>query len=253
MILSHRHRFVFIKGVKVAGTSVEIALSQVCEADDIVTPITPADERHRLGTGGEPRNYARHLFPGWLRRRLERRYVEKIRSASPDALSTIRSPPRRFWNHMELARVLRLVPAARDYEVLGVERSPYSKVLSLANWLANEDRYNRGENLPGSPEAVRSSIDRLIADGRIRSVLNINRYRDLNGVVAVTPWRTESLSEDLAAFFRSKGLDAVPLVHAKKGFQSERLDPRSIMRPDQIAAVNRIFAEEFEQFGWAQL
>ncbi len=51
MILSERHRFVFIKGRKVAGTSTEMALAALCGPDDIITPISPIDERARLPNG----------------------------------------------------------------------------------------------------------------------------------------------------------------------------------------------------------
>lgn len=51
MIVSHRHRFIFIKTFKTAGTSLEVFLSGVCGPDDVVTPISPAVEPHR------PRNH----------------------------------------------------------------------------------------------------------------------------------------------------------------------------------------------------
>ncbi len=47
MIVSHRHRFVFVKTRKTAGTSLEVFLSGVCGEDDIVTPILPHVEPHR--------------------------------------------------------------------------------------------------------------------------------------------------------------------------------------------------------------
>ena len=40
MIISHKHQFIFIKAPKVAGTSFEVALSQHCGADDIITNST---------------------------------------------------------------------------------------------------------------------------------------------------------------------------------------------------------------------
>lgn len=50
MIISHAHRFIFIKTEKTAGTSLEIALSRYCGSDDI-TPFWEEDEvvqrRHR--------------------------------------------------------------------------------------------------------------------------------------------------------------------------------------------------------------
>lgn len=41
MIISHQHRFIFIKTVKTAGTSIEVFLSQQCGSSDVVTPIFP--------------------------------------------------------------------------------------------------------------------------------------------------------------------------------------------------------------------
>jgi len=40
MIISHRHRYIFIKTRKTAGASVELALVQSCGPDDIMT-LTP--------------------------------------------------------------------------------------------------------------------------------------------------------------------------------------------------------------------
>ena len=253
MILSHLHKFVFIKGLKVAGTSAEIALSQQCGPDDIITPITPADEHHRIGTSGEPRNYASHLYPRFIRTSLERRYVASLRGASSDALASVRRPRSRFRNHMRLGEVLSLVPEAASYEVIFVERSPYAKVMSLANWQKHAHAYGSGGSLGESPATIAEAVDRVIADGAIRKVVNIDRYRDSGGDIAAKPWSAETLAADLEAFFRSRGLENVPLVHAKRGFRSETVDPATVLRPDQIELINKVFAEEFESFGWPRI
>ncbi|PYL93687.1 MAG: hypothetical protein DMF14_00320 [Verrucomicrobia bacterium] len=41
MIISHKHKFIFIKTVKTAGTSLEVFLSQHCGPDDVLTPFAP--------------------------------------------------------------------------------------------------------------------------------------------------------------------------------------------------------------------
>jgi hypothetical protein len=46
MIISHCHKFIFIKTKKTAGTSIEYFLSKHCGEDDIVTPIYPHIEGH---------------------------------------------------------------------------------------------------------------------------------------------------------------------------------------------------------------
>jgi hypothetical protein len=53
MIFSKRHKFIFIKGRKVAGTSTEIALSTICGPDDIITPIGQSDEMMRVVRGAQ--------------------------------------------------------------------------------------------------------------------------------------------------------------------------------------------------------
>ena len=47
MIVSHRHRFIFIKPRKVAGTTIELKLSPYLEAGDHATPIEPHEEHLR--------------------------------------------------------------------------------------------------------------------------------------------------------------------------------------------------------------
>lgn len=64
MIVSHKHKFVFIKTVKTAGTSVEIDLNKILGPDDIATPIKPAVDGHK------PQNYEYKNF-GILRRRMK--------------------------------------------------------------------------------------------------------------------------------------------------------------------------------------
>ena len=51
MIISHVHKFIFIKSEKTAGTSVEAALSRYCSGHDVVTPIN--DYSHNRDENGE--------------------------------------------------------------------------------------------------------------------------------------------------------------------------------------------------------
>lgn len=52
MIISHQHRFIFIKTIKTAGTSIEACLSPLCGQEDVFTPIEPPEQGH------QPRNFA---------------------------------------------------------------------------------------------------------------------------------------------------------------------------------------------------
>jgi hypothetical protein len=90
MIISHKHKFIFIKTVKTASTSIEVFLSPLCAPGDIVTPIEPPVEGH------QPRNY------------------EGFRNHIPATLIKERVPPE-VWE---------------TYFKFCVERNPWDKVLS---------------------------------------------------------------------------------------------------------------------------
>ena len=57
MIISHKYKFIFIKTRKTAGTSMEIYLSQYCDDNDIVTPITLNQVALGNKIKHEPRNF----------------------------------------------------------------------------------------------------------------------------------------------------------------------------------------------------
>lgn len=72
MIVSHKHKFIYLKLYKVAGTSVEYFLEQFCGNEDIVTPITPREsDTHK------PRNYIEH-YNSQTRKMVEVAYLRDI-------------------------------------------------------------------------------------------------------------------------------------------------------------------------------
>ena len=140
MILSHRHKFIFIKTQKTAGTSIEIALSSLCGDDDIITRISPEDEvaRRSLGYRG-PQN---DVIGG---RRL-------------------------FYNHIPAAHIRALVDDEvwSTYFKFCFERNPWDKVISLYFWR------NKTTPRPTIAEYIRSGhldpmrgYHRYTIDGRI--------------------------------------------------------------------------------------
>jgi hypothetical protein len=54
MIVSHKQQFVFLKAQKCAGTSIELALAQVCGPNDVLTRVS-AD-----GEAEQPRHQPRN-------------------------------------------------------------------------------------------------------------------------------------------------------------------------------------------------
>ena len=63
MIISHKNKFIFLKPKKVAGTSMEIFLSQFCGDNDVITQIGTENLRVRSKIYKGPIN---HLGDNYL-------------------------------------------------------------------------------------------------------------------------------------------------------------------------------------------
>ena len=248
MILSKAHKFIFIKGVKVAGTSIEIALAPLCAPDDIVTPITPIDELGRLGVGGGARNYSADPAA-------EHAYIDRLRRAAVAELVYIEHPAAVYSNHMSLRDVLGLYgSAALDYRVVCVERHPYAKIFSWVNHQLTYSAYQIGGAMRSDWRALKNYLDQAIEDGTVVAVKNIERYRGLDGLITAHVIRFEHLAQDFRQFTQSLGIENPrPLPHAKKGILANQLDPRELLDKQQLNLINEIFQEEFDTFNYESL
>lgn len=226
MIVSHRHRFIFIKTVKTAGTSIEVFLSPHCGPHDVLTPIVPHVEPH------EARNHAGYFNP--LPELLGPRIVPRRRTLR-DLLRR-----RRFFNHMpaRLARA-RLPGRVWDgYFTFCVERNPWDKTLSHYHML----RHRAGGSL---------SLDDYLRQGRLAH--NLGRYTDAHGAVIVDRvLRYERLREELAEVFAHLGIpfDGALGVRAKAHYRPDRRPYQEVFTPAQRDEVARRFAAEIALHGY---
>jgi hypothetical protein len=149
MIISHSHRFIFVKSLKTAGTSLEAALSNTCGGEDVVTP---------LGDFG----FNRDETGAWVHKSMNEGSYEQhddaitIRdSLSPETwsryfkFSVTRNPWDRalsnfFW---EKRRDSSLVPPKRIYHNLGIPYDDFTPVKKRfieyikGRTLENNDRF----------------------------------------------------------------------------------------------------------------
>jgi hypothetical protein len=119
MIISHKHKFIFLKTRKTASTSTEFALNEICGPDDVVTPVGVIDETKRTGLG--PRHYQYRpplLSTEWPN--LVSRYVRNGKM------------PLNFYGHMHGWRVKRRAGKKiwNSYFKFAFDRNPWDREVS---------------------------------------------------------------------------------------------------------------------------
>lgn len=243
MIVSFEHKFVFVKGRKVASTSVELALSQVVGPSDIVTPITPIDEKYRLEKFGKvAQNFG-------CKPNLLNEYIDQLRKTSNKALANLNIPKGKFYNHMslqELTEAKVIEPA--DYTLVYLTRSPYQKIISLANMRCAFKYYeSTGQRMQTSLPFIIREVERLIVSGEALIVNNMNLYSGKQLFKKVIKISFENLHEELSKFLMPMAdLDRLQLPHAKMGLKSENLNVKQIFSNRQISWINKNFKNEFQ-------
>ena len=229
MIISHRHKFIFIKTNKTAGTSIEIALSRFCGPDDIITPISAEDEKTRSALGYRgPQNNPRAPFLDYRFRDWRKLVSEGKRK-------------HRFYNHMSAGEIRRHVDPAtwNGYYKFCVERNPWDRIISLYWWSQKSE--------------PRPTVDEFLASRYPKRLKR--RGRDLytiNGQVVVdTICRFENLSDEMERIATRLGLpDRIELPHAKGNYRKDRRSYREILNAAQRDQVATMFRDEIDLLGY---
>lgn len=152
MIASFAHNFIFIKTRKTAGTSIELALGNLCGEDDIITPCGK-DEQMRWQQGW--RGAQNFLDKPDLQFEYEN-IVSRRDIAALQKFHKSRKERHKFWNHMEASPLIgRLDPDfwSRAHKWT-IERHPYEKAVSMAYFMIS------ARNLP--PDKFQWALNDLV-------------------------------------------------------------------------------------------
>jgi len=192
VIISHTHRYIFIKSEKTAGTSVEAALSKHCGDRDMVTP----------------------LGDYWFNRDERGEWIHSAMNAEG------------FFQHDPAAEVRRKVPIDvwEGYFKFSIARNPWDRVVSDFSWQARNKTemksVKRWYHRLGVPFDEFHETTRLFRRFVAGDWKTNDRFYVMDGELCVDfVIRFERLNEDLAEVCRRVSLPAVSLPHLKSGMR----------------------------------
>lgn len=228
MIISHKHKFIFIKTNKTAGTSIEIALSKFCGPDDIITPNEEEDEniRRQLGNRG-PQHY---LAPLKDYRLVDvYRYIARQRKKD------------RFFHHISAKEIRQHISDDiwNNYYKFCFERNPWDRVISFYYW-----RLKKNPN---------QTISEFIDSG-ITSVLHTfgyGLYTIDDEIVVDRVCLYENLNLELETIAKKLNLPEIPVLpKAKSARRKDKRHYREILSAEDREKIEKIFHKEILLFNY---
>lgn len=226
MIISHKHKFIFLKTGKTAGTSVEFALRALCGPDDIIAPI---GDEEGIEMGLPPQNYTsapQFLSRDWLywfRSRLKRRSAQKD-----------------FYNHIPGWRVRARVGEEiwNDYFKFCFERNPWDREVSF--YFFRRGRSGRADNFADHLKTLKR-----------KKLRNWEIYTDNNQLNVDFVGRYENLEQDLKLALQECGIDWTgELPRAKGKFRTDKRHYREFYNDQSRELIAKTYQREIEHFGY---
>lgn len=226
MILSHKHKFIFVKTLKTGGSSVEIALAKICGPDDV---ITDQREYHAEYSNISAQNVQLPLSKWSIDARLR-------------GLAGLPVPARgsAFYQHMRAKNIRKSVPADvwDTYHKFTIERNPWDRQVSQYHWI-----HRNNPNPPSFRAFMKSPFLR-------RKSRNWRIYTDRNKLIVDRVILYHELEDGLRDVFHDLGINvAVNLPKAKSGLRKER-NYRSLYDNETRLLVERMYAREIAEFGF---
>lgn len=229
MLICHRHRFIFLKTQKTAGTAVEIALRQLMGPGDVITPISREDERlsRQLGRPG-PRGFRAPL------REYGGRDIGRL-------LGRLRLK-KRFYNHIPAAAVRAQLPEAiwRSYRKISIERNPFDKAISSYYW--------RTRKLPQPP-----SLSEWLQHCPVSEISNWEVYTIEDALITDVMLRHEQLEQDLQTLSRTLGLERpleLPRQRPKGQVRRDRRPWQEVLDAAGEARIRQVCSREITALGY---
>lgn len=228
MIISHTRKFILIKSLKTAGTSIEAALSNFCSGDDVVVPIN--DFGHNRDEKGE------FVHRGMNADAFYRQIGQHV-----DAPTIKAREPAEVWN---------------SYFKFSIARNPWDRALSYFFWDKRLDpsikprkRFYHYLGIPFNElDILKGHFKQFLKSGKLE---NNDRFYSIDDQLCVDfVIRYENLDEGFQEVCRKTGIPAVSIPHLKTGIRKERRHYSEYFDDESRDIVAELHKNDIRFFGY---
>lgn len=229
MILSHAHKFIYIKTYKTGSTSIEAALSAVCGPDDV---ITEASEQLR-GVRQKPAQNYRIEHPEKPRRPLWKKLLGRPERHYHPSVG--------YYEHMPAWRVRTYCGEEiwNSYFKFSFERNPWDRQVS---WYHYKTKSKAAADKP--------SFDAFNRDKRRAWVENWELYTAQDQIILDFVGRYESLDADFDEVLGRIGLTGQVSLPKANVSKDRKGSYRDYYTPESRALVAEWYRPEIEHFSY---
>ena len=249
-IVSHKHKLIFLKTRKTAGSSIEASLIRYCGPDDI---ISSAVDVENLGIAGRHRNDIIKLkeldLHGWSY------YIGSVYKHISKRASALKFPEKekllpRYVQHMPASDVRRAVGTSvwKNYFKVCFERNPYDRLVSFYYWRRKKIKDN----------CSFSEFAKVVLKGNIRqqnqmAAINFSNrpfYLDKDDMIVDFVGRYENLKVDFSYICGQCGIEFDGWLPMAKSSTRKNRQYRSMYTPELRFLADEGFRMEKKLFGY---
>ena len=249
-IISHRHKFIFIKTRKTAGSSIEIFLAGSVGPEDIMCP-TGDGKKIGIVDQNNRKNIRELTFRDFSQ--FSRRFIKNmVKSGKPDFKRSFNKLHRVIKSSHASASELKDICGEEiwnSYYKFCFERNPFDRLISLYHW--------RSRNLKVKPH-FKEFVSSIIEKHNKQQKKNKNSsfwsnrpfYEIDEQIVVDKVCKFENLEQEMRDFYALKGMPwDGELPHMKGGFRPEK-HYREYYDSELRRLCESAFSFEMENFGY---
>ncbi|MCI2398732.1 sulfotransferase family 2 domain-containing protein [Aliiroseovarius subalbicans] len=238
MIISHKHKFIFVRTRKVASSSMEIMLADILDKSDFATRQSDREKQ----TGEMFPDFDSRVFAG---------FDKRLRPILPFGHAPVSMAYRLFGHQVA------------DYTVFSIDRNPWDRAISTFYWSARGTDI-RTRPIEAQQQAFRDYLRQAAAPGILRRWFSINAHRDISQrwlyCIDDTPMvdvmlRYENLEQDLEQLSDYLGLPqklSIADIHAKRDHRAtSSRDLDAFYDEETRALVSRVADWEVTRLGYS--